>query len=239
MAGIVSICSVTLNRAQLAAECLIPALGAYAGHPHELLTWDNGSTDNVRDVTFPHARFAARWTENIGYAKAVNQLIQRALGNRLCQWICVLDPDIALPQGWLASLVAANDAIPDSGVSGWHCIERFHSAQELNGVTVYPGDVFGVKFFSRKLIEAVGFLCEDYGLYGVEDRDYLFRVSRMGFINYYVGSGSIHRGDDCGAKTPYRQMKWDALYQAAPIMEQNLLKYDELKQYYIAGPALL
>jgi GT2 family glycosyltransferase len=226
-----SICTVTLNRFDLAVQCLVPALQD-AGSVTEFLSWDNGSTDE-RVLPFLSSLNPV-WSHsspvNIGYAKAVNQMLLRAHG----KYVCILDPDIQLPKDWLHRLVTAAEAIPDGGVSGIHCVEALPPVSVVNGQSVHVGDVFGVKFFRRELLEKVGYLCEDYGLYGLEDRDHLNRVSAMGFRSYYVaGLKSVHAGDDCSDKGEYRMGKWAALKLAFPIMQANLARYAETGNFYV------
>jgi glycosyltransferase involved in cell wall biosynthesis len=210
----------------------------FAGYPIELLIWDNGSDDlRIQEyISNLKPTYLRLFPENIGYAPACNQLFLRAKGD----WICMLDPDIKLPHGWLVKLVEANQKIQNSGISSWHCIEKLHHQQVIEGMTLYPGDVFGCKFFSRKLLETVGYYSEDYGKYGLEDRCYLYRTSKLGYLNYYVGTGSEHMGNDVGdVSSTYRQMKWRALEEAGPKMQANIAKYDSTKNYYVAPPELL
>lgn len=228
-----SICTVTLDRHDLAVRCLTPALQK-AGADFEFLSWDNGSSDGrVRDfISSLNPSWRHSSPTNIGYAKAVNQMLLRARG----EFVCILDPDILLPNGWLKRLMEVAVDFPDAGVSGYHCVEQLPPTSVVNGHKVHVGDVFGVKFFRRSLLDKVGYLCEDYGLYGLEDRDFLNRITALGFRSYYVPGHSVHAGDDCGDKTPYRMAKWEALKLAYPKMQANLARYAETGDFYIPPP---
>src|ERR1035437_9771180 len=96
---LVSICVVTMDRFELLRQCLVPSL-TKAGTPFELLWWDNGSTDHrVNNCMYllPNLAYARESTTNIGFAPAVNQLLLRSGG----EYLCVLDPDMEMPEGWL------------------------------------------------------------------------------------------------------------------------------------------
>lgn len=228
-----SVLTVTMDRYDL-LHYAVEAMDK-AGVPVRWLVWDNGSADArvAECVKANLPEYFRENKENIGYAKAVNQLILRTK----TRYMCILDPDIEMPGGWGRELIRANKAIPDSGITGVHCIEKLHPAQPVNGISVCLGDVFGAKFFSRDVVDKVGYLCEDYGLYGLEDRDYLVRVKMAGLRSYYLaGLSSTHRGDDCGQQTQYRKHKWDALKKAHPSMERNLARYNSTGVYYVAPP---
>jgi glycosyltransferase involved in cell wall biosynthesis len=234
MQDIVSVCTVTLNRKRLAEECLGPSL-ANADYPYELLHWDNGSTDGVQAYV---RGLAPAWFHhsggNIGYAPAVNQLMLRATG----RFLCIVDPDMVLSAGWLRVLVEANTAISQSGLSSIHCVQVLPPISEVDGIRVrVNSEVYGVKFFSQKLLSEMGYLCEDFGLYGLEDNELNYRLHRAGYLNYYVdGPTCVHAGEDCGEKSPYRQMKWDSLARGVPILDRRRKYIEDTADYFVPPP---
>lgn len=234
----VSLLLVTMERFDLTARC-VPKTLRQAGCPFELLACDNGSKD-LRVPNFLREQAPAYLrtnAENEGYAPMLNQMLLRAAGD----WFCVIDPDFEVkPNGWLAKLLAANKAIPESGISGAHCVEELYAKQNMYGFEVHPGsEVFGVKFFSRAFLERVGAFCEDYAPYGVEDADICFRATGSGLVNYYLaGLSAIHHGNDVGENTPYRKHKWDCMARVGPIWFRNRDRYRATDNYYVPLPEM-
>lgn len=235
--SLVSIMVVTMDRHELASRC-VPGALANCGHAHEFLACDNGSRDRrVVDLIAGLKPVYHRLNEtNEGYAPMLNQMILRAKG----EFLCVIDPDIELPAHWLAKLVEANRAIPESGLASIHCVLCFWPPRAINGIIVHPGDeVFGVKFFHRRLLDKVGWFCEDYVPYGVEDADYNLRCRETGLLNYYVdGMSANHLGGDCGDGGPYRRMKDESLKRVGPIFWANRDRYRTTGNYYVGPPEM-
>jgi glycosyltransferase involved in cell wall biosynthesis len=231
----VSILTVTLNRYDLLRECLAPSLDR-AGHPYELLAWDNGSTDKrvIEHVMGLRPKYFRDYGSNLGITQAMNQLLIRSGRN----YVCRIDPDMLLPNDWLAHLVDCNKAIPESGVECVHCVQGYPAEVELHGKKVMVNnEVFGPTFFNRRVLNAIGSLCQDYGRYGLEDCDLCFRAHSLGFVNYYVGGLECqHLGEDCMETNAYRMQKWHDLHAAVPVYELNRVRYAETKNYYIAPP---
>ena len=232
----VSILMVTLDRYDLLAKCVEENL-AKAGYPFELLCCDNGSTDQrvIEYVDNLQPAYHRINETNLGYAPCLNQMLLRAKGD----YICIADPDITLPNYWLRKLVAANKDIPDSGISGYHCVEALPDECTVYGHRIRPGDVFGIKFFNRRVLNEVGYLCEDYSPYGLEDRDYLERLKGKGFICYYIADGkSEHIGQDVDQKNEYREMKWKNLERVYPTFCANMERYKATQEFYLPPPEL-
>jgi GT2 family glycosyltransferase len=232
----VSILVVTLNRESLTRKCLSDAL-AKADYPYELLSVDNGSTDGVADfINALSPAFHRRNTENEGYAPCLNQMLLRASGDMFC----VLDPDLIMPQAWLRKLVEVNEAVPNSGVSGFVTVfDPYVSATVINQKEIFPQpEVFGPKFFNRVVLEKVGYYSDEFTPYGCEDADMNYRVSQSGFMNYYLGGGDrvLHAGDDCGDVTPYRAGKWEALKQTGLVLSRRREYQDRTKDFYEPAP---
>ena len=232
----VSIINVTWDHYALATRCLGPSLKV-AGYDYELLSCDNGSREQkvIEYVASLKPVFHQLNSSNLGYAPCLNQMLLRAKGD----YLCVLDPDIELPSGWLARLVECNQAIPNSGVCGVHCLFGIPEAKTINGASVRPDEcVFGVKFFSRAVLDKVGYYVEEFSPYGLEDRDYLRRVIRSGFTNYYVdGLSSTHHG--AGQTGEYRKLKDVCLEKFWRKFEANLVEYDKTGNYYVGPPKML
>jgi GT2 family glycosyltransferase len=233
----VSVLSITLDHFDLAKKCLGLSL-IRAGTEYEFLSADNGSNDS-RVIEYVESLKPAYHRVNgfnEGVAGAHNQLLLRSKGD----WICILDPDFQLPNGWLAALLDYGQAIPETGVASIYWGLELFPLQQVNGRSVHVGmKVYGVKFFSRKLIEQIGGFCEDYHPYAFEDADFNFRARNTGHINYYIPNMiASHCGNDVGEKSAYRQSKWDSLTKSAPIYNANISRYAETGNYFVPLPPM-
>jgi GT2 family glycosyltransferase len=222
----------------MTVRCVDQAINA-ANFPLELLCIDNGSTDRrVIDYIagLPQKRFHAQSPVNVGIAKGINRLLDKAVGD----YLCIVDNDILLPDNWLANLVKASDTVPDSGLIGipWNLDQSaYQENKTFDGILIHPHwAVNGTKFFKRAVFEKIGFMCEEYGVYGNEESDYNYRAGLAGFYNFYIDAKSSHLGNDIGEETPYRKMKWESLWKGGPLLGQNLEKYRTTGQYYIPRP---
>lgn len=93
---------VTFNSREILSECLasIPA-GC------DVIVVDNGSTDGSADLA------QIRNPDNRGFAKAVNQGVERAKG----KYVLLLNPDARLEPGAVETLVATLESRPDVGIA--------------------------------------------------------------------------------------------------------------------------
>jgi GT2 family glycosyltransferase len=108
---IVSVLIVTYESGPVLSRCLAQ-LKAQTFRDFEVILVDNGSTDRA-------AHEAARADPslilldngaNLGFAEANNRGARRARG----QWLALLNPDAFAEPGWLAQLMAATEAYPDT-----------------------------------------------------------------------------------------------------------------------------
>src|ERR1041385_2675747 len=101
---LVSVTIVTYNSGRFIKRCLESVLEQkYANM--EVVVIDNASTDGTGDIL---EQFADRCRiyyndENLGFAAAQNQAIQRAEG----EWVLTLNPDVLLLPNFIQSLVEA------------------------------------------------------------------------------------------------------------------------------------
>lgn len=230
--SLVSILLCTIDRYDLTRECVGGAL-ANADYPFEFLCTDNASQDKrVIDYIASLNPAYHRLNEvNEGYPVAMNQMMLRAKG----EYFVLLDNDTAVPPGWLRRLVETFESIPNSGQAAlWSLMEK-HEPRELNGVLVRPGDwVFGVRLFHKSLMWKIGCICEDYGVYGLDDGDWSHRIRLAGLHQYYLhGIEAEHKGWDIGEQSQYRKMKDDCLAAHGEILKRNVEKYVNTGQIFI------
>ncbi len=229
-------------RLDVTKRCLEAAFADTGWGDCEVLACDNGSQDAklqalVRALPFlAHFRINDR---NLGNYQMLNQSLLRATGD----YLCVIDPDILLPAKWLGKLVEANQAIPESGISGIYTVSDHGKAAVVNGARIEvrnPGGVFGTKFFARSLLDEIGYFCEDYGVYGRGDGDYARRAALSGRTNYYLeGLEAEHLGDDVGKKSQYRRTKDESLHsqRATRSSSSNFSNYAKGRLYTPPPPA--
>lgn len=240
--ALTSILLCTIDRYDLTVQCVGSALAEASknfGTSFELLHVDNGSVDKrvpeyIAEFNPVYQRLN---TDNQGYAPMLNQMLLRAAGD----YLCVIDNDILLPPNWLEEMIHANLRIADSGVSSYHCVQDLPAPEYFNGVEVhFRESVFGVKFYSRAVIEKIGYYLDEYSPYGNEDVDFNLRCHMAGLKNYYIGGGlrAKHLGDDCASQSPYRQMKWASLKQASLVLDRQSAYYRDTGNLYIAPPAI-
>ncbi len=164
----------------------------------------------------------------------MNQMMLHAKGD----YIVIIDNDTDVPDNWLRSMIEIYEKIPNTGIVALHSLMEKHEVRELNGVRVRPGDwVFGVRLFHRSLMEKVGCICEDYGVYGLDDADFSHRVRLAGLHQYYLdGIEAVHRGWDLGENSAYRKMKDACLAAHGDVFKTNISRYVDTGNYFIPFP---
>jgi GT2 family glycosyltransferase len=111
-----SIVIVSYNVRDYLRECLESLPAACGSLSFEVFVADNASHDDSAAVVqreFPAVHLTVN-AENVGMAKAVNQLLPHARG----RYTLLLNPDTLLPTDALARLVAVADRWPEVGVAG-------------------------------------------------------------------------------------------------------------------------
>ena len=106
----ISVVVVAYESGPMLADCLA-AVRAQTVRDLELILIDNASKDGAARVAAAQANdlvFVPN-SENLGFAKAVNQGARLARG----RWLVLLNPDAFAEPDWLAALLAAADAYPE------------------------------------------------------------------------------------------------------------------------------
>ncbi len=217
----IACCMIALNRQEITIATTNHNINT-AGMPVDLFVWDNGSELNqknrIYEELFATQRLIYYGTEdkNIGVAKAFNKLIKKALDNGY-NMVVLLGNDLKNSENWLKKIHQYATAIPHSGLIAlhWGCGANSIFPDVINGLPVNKTEgVFGVMALTPHVLENVGYLCEDYHPYGLEDSDLNMRVNGLGLQSYYIpGVTSEHLANDVGQNTPYRKMKDDSLQE--------------------------
>ena len=220
------------NQPALTRRCL-EAIGRKTRTPHRLILIDNGSAEDTQSYLKGLAGDPSwkgvliRNEENLGFIRAVNQ------GLRASQapYVCMLNNDIVVTEGWLERMVEFAEAQAEAGLLNPEQnhdpgkpmpedLEAFARSRvqsrgkwmELDHCTG------GCLLVKREVIQKVGFLDEAYGAGYFEDNDYSRRAQKAGYrclrlLDTYVWhdiGSSFKRKQNRGEE----QKKNQALYES-------------------------
>jgi GT2 family glycosyltransferase len=181
----------TYNRAQMVEKVMAHNV-AKAGCAIDELIWvDNGSTDGVRDVMSAYRPDVTILNAtNLGVSKGWNRAIAVATGD----FVIIPDSDMLMPEGWLMIFRSYITAIPNTGVVCmpiWKPGRVFKNVKRAYGLEYIPGVPIGRRVISRQLlVKHIGYLREDFGLYGWEDVEWGHRAirvcSELGYLVYVI-----------------------------------------------------
>ena len=205
-----SIIIVSWNAREYLLSCLKSIFEGGEAKGWEVIVVDNGSIDGsgieVKN-RFPYVHLIEN-EKNLGFAKATNQGLQRAVG----KYVLLLNPDTRVKSGAIERLVSFMNASPKVGIAGvqllnsdgskQNSIANFPSlATELLNKSLlrwlfpkaFPGkkrdypepievdSVIGAcVMVRREAIEQVGLLDEDYFLF-LEETDWCYRMKQAGW----------------------------------------------------------
>jgi GT2 family glycosyltransferase len=114
-APVISVLVVSYNTRAMTLDCL-RSLEAETRTPHEVIVFDNASTDGSADAiaaAFPHMRLI-RSAENLGFAGGNNAAATHARG----RYILLLNPDTVVLDGAVDRLLAFAEALPRARIWG-------------------------------------------------------------------------------------------------------------------------
>jgi GT2 family glycosyltransferase len=191
-------------------------------------------TQRVKNRNFANAGFHFDFieVEMLGISRAINYGISRSYQYDA---IVTMANDILMPENWLQRMVEAMLTIPNTGMCGIHCVEGLGERTYVDGIPIHKADaVFGNVLIPMKAIETIGKFNEVYDPYGMQDRDYSFRLQQTGHLNYYLsGLTAEHIGHDVGQDTPYRRMKDEGLMKCDKLWAQETGKYQSTNSYFL------
>jgi len=231
--SMISIIIVSWNTARLLENCLASILANPPASPFENWVVDNASTDDsprmVREK-FSRVHLIEN-RENVGFARANNQAIQRCTG----KYVLLLNPDTLVESGALQALVDFLDKHPEAGAAGARILNpdgslqisshpqptlsrelwRLFHLDSLSPYAEYPltkwetnqaQDVdllMGACLLLRKeVLDQVGFLDEDYFMYS-EEIDLCYRIQRAGWRLFWVPQAKVvHFGGQSTQQAP-------------------------------------
>jgi GT2 family glycosyltransferase len=202
----------------------------------EIFVVDNGSVDgSVSELrkAFPSVHFIEN-ERNLGFAKAVNQGLQKASG----RYVLLLNPDTQVKFGAIERLVSFMDSNSDVGVAGAQLLNSNGSKQ--NSIANFPSLatellnksllrwLFPKKFpgkerdysgpievdsvigacmvVRREALDRVGLLDEDYFLF-LEETDWCYRMKRAGWKIYHIPQAEVYHFQGKSAETEKKRAK--------------------------------
>jgi GT2 family glycosyltransferase len=228
-----SIIIVSWNTTRLLENCLASIQTNPPTSPFESWVVDNASTDDsprmVREK-FPQVHLVEN-RENVGFARANNQAIQRCTG----KYVLLLNPDTLVESGALQALVDFLDKHPEAGAAGARILNpdgslqisshprptlsrelwRLFHLDNLSPYAEYPLTkwetnqalevdlLMGACLLLRKeVLDQVGFLDEDYFMYS-EEIDLCYRIQRAGWRLFWVPQADVvHFGGQSTQQAP-------------------------------------
>lgn len=193
----VNIGMVTFNRLEFTRQAIASVI-KYTDFPYVLTVVDNASQDGSREYL---QRLYDQGVidklvlleENAGVAKASNLTWHLEPD---APYYLKLDNDIVIRKpGWLGNMVRVIEKSPSVGVIAYNFEPTSYPLSQVDGIPLRikpSGNLGGACILvPRRTWQLLGDWCEDYGLYGEEDRDYGFRVSLAGLLNAYMEDENI------------------------------------------------
>jgi N-acetylglucosaminyl-diphospho-decaprenol L-rhamnosyltransferase len=187
---------VSWNTAGLLDRCLESVPAAVGDLDAEVVVVDNASSDASADVAAAHAGVVVvRNTDNVGYAKAMNQ----ALDGSDAAVLIALNPDTEPPPGSLAALVERLSGAPNVGLVVPRLTNADGSLQKS-----------AQRFPSLRLAAAAGFLPRRWQRGGLGRRWWLEGAAthdRNEAIDWAIGAVHVIRAAALDGAAPYSE-RW-------------------------------
>ena len=185
----ISWCILTFNRADTVAKAITQNFTSKGSFVDEIVWHDNGSKPEEKKLleafmgslqeALPVTKIMA--PKNLGVHVGYNRTFSTSRGD----WILVTGCDRLMPKDWLLKMLQVLDADTSIHVVSLYTKhiskvpERLRGPEvSLGGHQVVEAMPFGARIFSRELLHAVGYLREDFGLYGPSDIEWAERAMR-------------------------------------------------------------
>ena len=223
----IAVVVITHNRLELLRRCIENVLLRTSAHTHEIVIWDNASTDGtseyVASLDDPRITLVTHH-ENIGQ-NAYAEAFKLAKSDYFVE----IDDDVVdAPAGWDEMLLVAYEKLPDLGFLAadleddpfdtasnirHHVRPHEYSAVEENGVRLLAGPTGGgCAMTSRAVNELVGGFPQQPGkTFFLEDAAYIERIKRQGLRALILRDLRVHHtgGDYYTKATPDKIAYWE------------------------------
>ena len=169
---LVSIVTVTYNRKDFVRQCLDRLIRVTETYPYELIVVDNGSDDGTLDYLRDWGAkiYLIQCGRNLGKGKAANIGFALAQG----KWLCYLDSDILVPEGWFDEIRKIYEKIPKVGWLSLPYPQMLFTAEDMENLyrPAFEERISGgMVFMKRELMNELGGFPADR-LYGMMDLDF-------------------------------------------------------------------
>jgi len=148
----------------------------------------------------------------------------------------VIDDDILAPDCWAEEMLGLVEKLPGVAIVGCSVEPRDYPIVSKRGVRFQmKGDNIGGAFLMipHRTFKRVGYFCEDYGVYGLEDADYHLRIKALGQKNVYITMKGKHI--DPENDKAYRKFKnsvYDQKGSLIKLLEKNGARYSKGKNIF-------
>lgn len=187
----------TFNRLEFTRQS-IESLHKNNAYPFKLTVFDNGSNDGTREYLEAELR-AGRIDklflspENVGVAKAANVGL---FADPAADFYLKIDNDIVIQKPtWLLDMVSVAEKFLQIGALAYNFEQDSYPVRDFAGVPLRiknEGNIGGACILlPRRTIELLGGWNEDFGLYGEEDPDYCYRLTKAGLVFAYMEDENI------------------------------------------------
>ncbi len=239
--SLTSIIIPTYQEKEMLVSC-IDFIRRYTPEPHEIIVIDNGSTDGTAEYCHAQGFTFVSFPVNQGFPIACNIGLKIARGDQLL----LLNNDVIVSPGWLTNMLSCLNSHEDIGMVGpttnyvfgmqkvdlppYDLNQYLSIAKERNqpNQTIWKKVNRLVGFcllFKRALLEAIGYLDEQFSPGHFEDDDYCYRAKLAGFQLMMAGDVYVHHyGSISFKKDPQAQ---------ALLVERN---YELFKQKWGFDP---
>jgi GT2 family glycosyltransferase len=252
-----SIIIVSWNTREYLLSCLGSIFEQEDGPFKEVIVIDNGSRDgsgNEVKKTFSFIHLVEN-EENLGFAKAVNQGLQKASG----RYVLLLNPDTQVKNRAIERLMSFMDSHPDTGVAGaqllnsdgskqnsianfpslatelfnksllrWLFPKRFPGKKRNYPEPVEVNSVIGAcMMVRREVLDQVGLLDEDYFLF-LEETDWCYRMKRAGWKIYHVPDAEVYHFQGKSAEKEKKRARVEYFRSRYHFFKKNRGHFDWL-----------
>lgn len=210
------------NKPEITAQCL-KSLTLHTNYPHNVLIIDNGSEEEtqvfLRDFCSGKDDFSIkRFDENIGYLSAANF----ALENITTPYICLLNNDTMVTDGWLSECISVLESRGDIGIvspttneisNNFRAAFLSGCARALKGKSIEVNSGLGSCFILKnEVVKKIGLFDPIYTSGYFEEVDYSFKAAAAGFKSVMaLGAYIEHLGNTSFGLMPEERKKlWHA-----------------------------
>lgn len=202
------------NHLEMTADC-IASIKKNTKYPYGIILIDNASDEPTRQYLKSlsekmSAVRVIRNDENKGFVKAVNQGIKESVA----PYICVMNNDTVVTEGWLSELVSILAGNADIGLinpsSNTSCqfpgkldIESY--AKTLNALKGKYQELYRCRGFAmvvkKEVVDKIGCLDTTFGMGYFDDIDYSKRAQKLGYRTVRAKAAYVyHKGSQSFSK---------------------------------------